>query len=134
MRQHHVSGLKLATWLERRPEVDRVLHPGLPTHPQHDIWKRDFYGACGLFGIVLKPVNEEAIASMLDGLKLYGMGASWGGFESLILLTNPAATRTVAKEKWENDGPTLRIHVGLEDIDDLIADLEEGFKRLNAKR
>tara|TARA_Y100001936_G_scaffold248914_1_gene297897 strand:- start:228 stop:1412 length:1185 start_codon:yes stop_codon:yes gene_type:complete len=134
MRQHHVSGLKLATWLESRPEVDRVLHPGLPTHPQHDLWKKDFSGACGLFGVVLKPVSEKAIASMLDGLKLYGMGASWGGFESLILLTNPAATRTVAKEKWENDGPTLRIHVGLEDIDDLIADLKEGFKRLNAKR
>lgn len=132
MRQHHENGLKLANWLEGRPEVDRVLHPGLTSNPYHNLWKRDFSGACGLFGVVLKPYKEDAIAAMLDGLKLYGMGASWGGFESLILLTNPAATRTVGKEKWENDGPTLRIHVGLEDTEDLIEDLKEGFERLNA--
>ena len=132
MRQHHENGLKLAQWLEQRPEVDRVLHPGLPSNPYHELWKRDFTGACGLFGVVLKPYEEKALAAMLDGLKLYGMGSSWGGFESLILLTNPASTRTVAKEQWENDGPTLRIHAGLEDPDDLIDDLEKGFKRLNA--
>ncbi len=134
MRQHHENGLKLAKWLEKRPEVDRVLHPGLSTHPGHEIWKRDFSGACGLFGVVLNPVSEGAIAAMIDGLELYGMGSSWGGFESLILLTNPAATRTVAKEKWQNDGPTLRIHAGLEHSDDLIADLEKGFERLNTTR
>ena len=132
MRQHHENGLKLAQWLEQRPEVDRVLHPGLPSNPYHELWKRDFTGACGLFGVVLKHYEEKALAPMLDGLKLYGMGSSWGGFESLILLTNPASTRTVAKEQWENDGPTLRIHAGLEDPDDLIDDLEKGFKRLNA--
>ncbi len=131
MRQHHENGLKLASWLEQRPEVDRVLHPGLPSNPHHKIWKRDFTGACGLFGVVLKPYPEVALAAMLDGLELYGMGASWGGFESLILLTNPAGTRTIAKELWENDGPTLRIHAGLEDVEDLIIDLEKGFERLN---
>ncbi|NKB21026.1 MAG: cystathionine beta-lyase [Alphaproteobacteria bacterium] len=132
MRQHHENGLKIANWLEQRPEVERVLHPGLPSNPHHELWKRDFTGACGLFGVVLKPYTEVALAAMLDGLDLYGMGASWGGFESLILLTNPASTRTVAKEQWQNDGPTLRIHAGLEDVEDLIADLEKGFERLNA--
>jgi len=132
MRQHQKNGLKLARWLEDRPEVDRVLHPALPSDPHHELWKRDFTGACGLFGVVLKPYPEVALAAMLDGLELYGMGASWGGFESLILLTNPASTRTVGKERWEKDGPTLRIHAGLEDPEDLIADLEKGFQRLNA--
>jgi cystathionine beta-lyase len=133
MRQHNQTALKIARWLQSRPEVDRVLYPALPEDPGHEIWKRDFTGASGLFGVVLKPCTEDAIAAMLDGLKLYGMGASWGGFESLILLTNPAAIRTVDAQKWQQDGPTLRIHAGLEDVDDLIADLEEGFERLNAK-
>jgi len=132
MRQHHENGLKLARWLDNRPEVDRVLHPALPSDPSHELWKRDFTGACGLFGVVLKPFSEDALAAMLDGLELYGMGASWGGFESLILLTNPASTRTVAKEQWVKDGPTLRIHAGLEDPEDLIAELEKGFERLVA--
>jgi cystathionine beta-lyase len=132
MRQHQENGLKLARWLQDRPEVDRVLHPALPSDPHHELWKRDFTGACGLFGVVLKPYPEIALAAMLDGLELYGMGASWGGFESLILLTNPASTRTVAKEQWEKDGPTLRIHAGLEDPEDLIADLKKGFQCLNA--
>jgi len=132
MRQHHENGLKLAQWLEERPEVDRVLHPALSSNPHNELWKRDFTGACGLFGVVLKPYPEVALAAMLDELELYGMGASWGGFESLILLTNPASTRTVAKDQWEKDGPTLRIHAGLEDPEDLIADLKKGFERLNA--
>ena len=132
MRQHDKNGRKLAEWLEGRAEVERVLHPGLSTNPSFEIWKRDFTGACGLFGVVLKSYPEKAIAAMLDGLELYGMGASWGGYESLILLTNPAQIRTVTKNQWENGGPTLRIHAGLEDIDDLIADLEKGFQRLNS--
>ena len=132
MRQHHQNGLALARWLQRRPEVERVLHPGLPEDPGHALWKRDFTGASGLFGVVLKPVSEKAIAAMLDGLNLYGMGASWGGFESLILLTHPAESRTIQKKKWEESGPTLRIHAGLEDLDDLIADLDRGFARLRA--
>jgi cystathionine beta-lyase len=132
MRQHHENGLKLAQWLENRPEVVQVMHPGLPSHADHELWKRDFTGACGLFGVELKPFPEPAIAAMLDGLELYGMGASWGGFESLILLTNPSAIRVATHDYWSKAGPTLRIHAGLEYIDDLIEDLEKGFERMNA--
>jgi cystathionine beta-lyase len=132
MRQHHENGLKLARWLQTRPEVVDVLHPGLPENPGHKLWQRDFTGACGLFGVVMKPYPEKAFAAMLDGLSLYGMGASWGGFESLILLTDPAAIRVATHDRWKDAGPTLRIHAGLEDIEDLIADLEKGFERLNA--
>lgn len=132
MRQHHKNGLALAEWLEARPEVERVLHPALPSNASHELWKRDFTGACGLFGVELKPVVEDAIAAMLDGLELYGMGASWGGFESLILLTDPASIRDATHDRWSKAGPTLRIHAGLEDIEDLIADLEKGFERMNA--
>ncbi len=132
MRQHHANGLKLARWLQGRPEVVDVLHPGLPDNPSHELWKRDFTGACGLFGVVLKPYPEKALAALLDGLDLYGMGSSWGGFESLILLTDPASIRVATQDRWKDVGPTLRIHAGLEDADDLIADLEKGFERLNA--
>ena len=132
MRQHYENGMKLAQWLQARPEVEAVLHPGLPEFPSHELWKRDFTGACGLFGVLLKPFPEKALAAMLDDLAYYGMGASWGGFESLILLTDPAAIRVATKERWETAGPTLRIHAGLEDIDDLIDDLEKGFERMNA--
>jgi len=131
MRRHHETGLKLARWLQARPEVVDVLHPGLPDNPNHELWKRDFTGACGLFGVVLKPYRDEAFAAMLDGLELFGMGASWGGFESLILLTDPASIRVATHDRWKDVGPTLRIHAGLEDADDLIADLEKGFERLN---
>ena len=131
LRQHHQSGLVLARWLQSRPEVERVLHPALPEDPGHALWKRDFRGACGLFGVVLKPAPEAAMEAMLDGMELFSMGASWGGFESLILPSNPAAIRTATT--WES-GPTVRIHAGLEDTDDLIADLERGFARLNAAR
>jgi cystathionine beta-lyase len=126
MARHHETGLKIARWLQTRPEVARVLHPALPGDPGHAIWKRDFTGACGLFAFVLKKVPEPALAAMLDGLELYGMGASWGGFESLILPSEPARTAT----KWEPEGPLLRVHAGLEDPDDLIADLARGFERL----
>lgn len=132
MRQHNETGLRIARWLQARPEVVEVLHPALPEDPGHALWKRDFTGACGLFGVVLKLFPEKALAAMLDGLKLYGMGASWGGFESLILLTDPAPIRVATKARWEKAGPMLRIHAGLEDPDDLIADLEKGFERLNA--
>ena len=131
LRQHHENGLVLARWLRDRPEVERVLHPALPDDPGHALWKRDFTGACGLFGVVLRPAPEAAVAAMLDGMELFSMGASWGGFESLILPTNPAAIRTATT--WDR-GPTIRIHAGLEDTGDLIADLERGFERLNAAR
>ncbi len=128
LRRHQETGLALARWLGGRPEVERVLHPALPDDSGHALWRRDFTGACGLFGIVLKPVPAAALAAMLDGLELFGMGFSWGGYESLILPAKP--TRTAAA--WTAAGPLLRVHAGLEDAADLIADLERGFARLAA--
>ncbi|HVY42211.1 MAG TPA: cystathionine beta-lyase [Hyphomicrobiaceae bacterium] len=130
LERHWRSGLEMARWLEKRPEVSRVLHPGLESHPGHALWKRDFLGASGLFSFVLKPVPKKAVAAMLEGLELFGMGASWGGFESLVLPFNASAYRTATK--WEPEGPTVRIHIGLEDVDDLKADLDAGFARLKA--
>jgi cystathionine beta-lyase len=130
LERHQETGLKLARWLKSRPEVARVIHPALPDDPGHALWKRDFTGANGLFAVVLKRYPQKAVAAMLDGLELFGMGFSWGGFESLILPAAPETTRTATT--WEAAGPLLRIHAGLEDPDDLIADLERGFERLNA--
>jgi cystathionine beta-lyase len=126
--RHYESGLKVARWLKARPEVVRVMHPALEDDPGHDLWKRDFTGACGLFGFVLNTAGQGALAAMMDGMKLHGMGASWGGFESLLIPTWPNRSRSVTR--WEADGQTMRIHVGLEDPDDLIADLEAGLERL----
>ena len=128
LERHERNALTLAQWLEQRNEVARVLYPPLASDPGHEIWKRDFSGASGLFGVVLKPAESNAVAAMLDGLELFGMGASWGGYESLILPTKPARTRSATT--WAPEGPTLRIHAGLEDIDDLIDDLDRGFARL----
>jgi cystathionine beta-lyase len=127
--RHQETALTLARWLQTRPEVKRVLHPALPEDPGHEIWKRDFTGSSGLFGVVLQDYSDDAIAAMLDGLELYAMGASWGGYESLILPTNPAPIRSATT--WD-EGPTIRIHAGLEDPDDLLEDLEKGFDRLSA--
>lgn len=128
--QHHRSGLEIARWLEGRPEVARVLHPALSSHPQHALWKRDFLGASGLFSVILKPASQKAVAAMLDGLQLFGMGFSWGGYESLVIPFDATSYRTATK--WEPEGPALRLHIGLEDVDDLRADLDAGFQRLNA--
>jgi cystathionine beta-lyase len=125
LRQHQESGLKVARWLQTRPEVARVIHPALPGAPGHEIWKRDFTGASGLFAVELKPCPQEAVHAMVDGLKYFGLGYSWGGFESLILPTSGAIHRTATQ--WKPEGPTLRIHVGLEDADDLIEDLAKGL-------
>jgi len=130
LERHQKSGLELARWLGERPEVARVIHPALPSDPGHALWRRDFTGASGLFSIVLKPVSQERLAAMLDGLSLFGMGYSWGGFESLILPFDPTAYRTATT--WRAEGPALRLHVGLEDVGDLKADLEAGFARLRA--
>ncbi len=130
LRRHQETGLLLARWLAARPEVARVLHPALPDDPGHALWRRDFTGASGLFGVVLKPVGQAALAAMLDGLTLFGMGFSWGGYESLVLPARPQTTRSATS--WPDSGPVLRIHAGLEDPVDLIADLERGFERLNA--
>src|SRR5689334_12278614 len=128
--QHHRSGLDMARWLAARPEVARVLHPGLETDPGHAIWKRDFTGASGLFSIVLKPAPQKAVDAMLNTLKLFGMGFSWGGFESLAIPFDCDAYRTATK--WSPGGPTLRLHIGLESVDDLKADLDRGFAALKA--
>ena len=130
--EHGRAGLAMAEWFEARPEVARVLHPGLPSDPGHAIWRRDFKGASGLFSIVLHPVPEAAVAAMVDGLELFGIGASWGGFESLVLPFDCRPARTAPR--WAPEGPTLRFHIGLEDLDDLKADLEAGFARLRAAR
>ncbi|MGC8534806.1 MAG: cystathionine beta-lyase [Rhizomicrobium sp.] len=123
---HEQNGLKLARWFSARPEVARVLHPGLDSDPGHAIWKRDFKGACGLFAIELKPLSHAALAAFMDGLKLFGMGWSWGGFESLI---TPAHIVRTARP-WPGDATVVRVHAGLEDVDDLIADLSQGFERM----
>src|SRR5438445_5539865 len=130
LNQHYRSGLEMARWLAARPEVIRVLHPALESDPGHAIWKRDFTGASGLFSIVLKPAPQKAVDALLDTLKLFGMGYSWGGFESLVIPFDCDGYRTATK--WAPGGPTLRLHIGLENLDDLKADLERGFAALKA--
>jgi len=130
LNQHHRSGLEMARWLATRPEVSRVLHPGLQSDPGHAIWKRDFTGASGLFSIVLKPAPQKAVDAMLDSLKLFGMGFSWGGFESLAVPFDCSEYRTATT--WAPGGPTVRLHIGLENVDDLKADLDRGFAVFNA--
>lgn len=127
LRQHWASGVEVAQWLEGRPEVDKVLHPALPSHPGHALWKRDYSGACGLFAIALKPVPEPALHAFIDGLALFGLGVSWGGYESLALPFSPAGRTTT---QWPYAGPGVRLHIGLEDPADLIADLEQGFQAM----
>jgi cystathionine beta-lyase len=128
LREHEKQALEMARWLEARPEVARVLHPALESYPGHEIWKRDFKGSSGLFSIVLKPCSDQALAAMLDGLSLFGMGYSWGGFESLVIPFNCASYRTATR--WEPGGHALRFHIGLEDLEDLKRDLDAGFTRL----
>ena len=126
LKRHQETALKLTRWLAARPEVTRILYPALPGDPGHTLWKRDFKGACGLFGFELKPVSDAAVAAFVNGLQHFGIGYSWGGFESLILPSH--VHRSTAS--FEAKGPVLRIHAGLEDADDLIADLEQGLTRL----
>ena len=128
--RHYQSGVAVARWLERRPEVLRMLHPALPSHPGHAIWKRDFSGASGLFSMVLKPVPRKAYLAFVDTLELFGIGASWGGYESLAIPFDCAPMRTATR--WEPGGPTVRFHIGLEAVEDLTADLERGFAALAA--
>lgn len=130
LERHQKNALHVARWLQTRPEVARVLYPALPEDPGHALWKRDFSGASGLFGVVLKPASKTQVYALIDALDLFGIGSSWGGFESLILPTSPAGGRTATG--WAPQGPTLRLHIGLEDPQDLIEDLGRGFHALRA--
>jgi cysteine-S-conjugate beta-lyase len=130
LREAERQALHLAKWLQERPEVQRVIHPAFPDHPGHAIWKRDFRGSSGLFSVLLKPVSDAAVAAMLDGLELFGLGFSWGGYESLVIPFDCSKYRTATR--WAPGGPALRFSVGLEDIDDLKDDLDRGFARLRA--
>ncbi len=128
---HERAGIEMAQWLKTRPEVARILHPALPDDPGHAIWKRDFSGASGLFSLILKPVPETAVAAFFDSLKLFGMGYSWGGFESLAIPFNCSEYRTATQ--WKAEGPAVRLHIGLEDLDDLKADLDQAFRQMQAR-
>lgn len=126
--QHGASALQVASWLEAQPEVARVLCPALPGNPGHGLWSRDFTGLCGLFGMVLKPVPDAAVKRLVEGLSLFGLGYSWGGFESLALPCDPQlAARRAAPDLG---GPLVRLHIGLESPEDLISDLRRGLDRL----
>lgn len=129
LKAHELAGYQIAQWLDSRDEVDYVIHPGLANHPDHALWKRDFTGASSLFGFVLKPVEKTALANMLDNMTLFGMGFSWGGFESLLIPGYLSKIRTA--NPWHGEGIIMRIHVGLENPEDLIKDLKAGFERLN---
>jgi cystathionine beta-lyase len=130
LERHDRSARCVAEWLEARPEVARVAYPALPNDPGHAVWRRDFRGASGLFGVILHPAPKPAVDAFLDSLELFGKGASFGGYESLAIPMDPARHRTATT--WSGDGPYVRIHVGLEDPRDLIADLERGFERMRA--
>jgi cystathionine beta-lyase len=127
MRHQMQSALTIARWLERRPEVARVLYPALESDPGHAIWRRDFDGAASLFALILEPVPEQRVAAMIESLRWFGIGSSWGGYESLAIRAQPRRSATL----WDPGGPLVRLHIGLEDPDDLIADLEQGLARLH---
>ena len=127
--QHHATNtMTVARWLQSRAEVVRVFYPALETDSSHALWKRDFTGATGLFSVELRPTSREGVARMLDGMRYFRMGYSWGGYESLMILADPNRARTASD--WRADGPLLRLHIGLEHTDDLIEDLSNGFARL----
>ena len=130
LREAERQGLALARWLQARPETLRVFHPALPDDPGHALWKRDFTGSTGLFSVILKPASEAAVAAMIDGLELFGVGYSWGGYTSLVTPFDCSSYRTATR--WAPGGPALRFSVGLEDIEDLKEDLDRGFQRLAA--
>ena len=132
LKQHQDSALAIAHWLKTRPEVARVLHPALPDCPGHDLWRRDFAGSTGLFSFVLNGGDDAARAALIDGLAHFGIGYSWGGFESLALPVDPARYRSATT--WAAGGPAIRLHIGLEDPDDLIADLDAGLARFARAR
>lgn len=129
LKEAEKRGLEMANWLKNRPEVIKILHPAFPDCPGHEIWKRDFTGSSGLFSIVLDPqYTKKGLANMLDNMSIFAMGFSWGGFESLIIPFDCTEYRTATK--WNPGGLTVRLQIGLEDMDDLKSDLAQGFNRL----
>jgi cystathionine beta-lyase len=132
--RHGASSLAVAEWLEAQPEVARVLHPALPGFPDHALWKRDFTGANGLFSFELQPAPDAAVHALLDRLELFGLGFSWGGFESLAIYCDPQLKIARTAEPWSAPGPIVRLHIGLEEPDDLIADLRAGLDVYTAVR
>jgi cystathionine beta-lyase len=131
LQQHEASGYALARWLADRPEVYQVLHPGLESHPEHALWKRDFSGANGLFSVILNAVSETQLDRFLEAMRLFGMGFSWGGFESLLIPCDDQLNRIKGDRIFEKPGPLLRLHIGLEHPDDLIEDLEQAFAAMH---
>jgi cystathionine beta-lyase len=127
MKEHQARALEMARWLEQQPTVLAVYHPALPQHPDHAIWKRDFSGSGSLFSVLLEPAPRAAVAAMVNGFELFGMGYSWGGYESLCLPVHPERIRTAVN--WTTRGDLFRIHVGLEDIEDLKADMQAALER-----
>ncbi len=130
LERHMKNTLEIASWLQDRAEVERVMYPALPSDPGHEIWKRDFTGASGLFSFVLKPVPDAAVAKFFNSLKFFGMGYSWGGYESLAVPFDPSSYRSATV--WPHEGPGVRLHIGLEDVDDLKADLDGAFAAMTA--
>jgi cystathionine beta-lyase len=132
LKQHGESSIRIAEWLEQQPGVARVLHPALPGCPGHDLFRRDFRGSAGLFAFVLDGGGEAARAALIDDLALFGIGYSWGGYESLALPIDPQRLRTATR--WPAEGPMVRLQIGLENTDDLIADLDAGLARFRAAK
>ena len=128
MKQQMANAITVARWLQTRAEVKRVLYPALESDPGYALWKRDFEGAASLFAFVLNPVDKQQVAAFVDALKLFGIGSSWGGYESLVTAPNIAPLRTATR--WPADGPVIRFHIGLEDPDDLIADVEQALVKM----
>ena len=132
LKQHEESGLAVARWLAQRPEVDTVLHPALSSHPEHDLWQRDFRGSNGLFSFILKASDNDQLDRFLEAMTLFGMGFSWGGFESLLISCDDQLDRIVGDRIHDRSGPLMRVHVGLENPDDLITDLDNAFAAMRA--
>lgn len=132
LRQHHESSLQVAQWLAAHPQVERVNHPALPGSKGHEFWQRDFTGSSGLFSFVLrKRLNEKELADYLDHFTLFSMAYSWGGYESLILANQPEEIAAIRPDgKVDFTGTLVRVHIGLENVEDLIADLSAGLQRI----
>lgn len=132
LKQQMQSAIRVARWVAARPEVRRVIYPALDTDPGHALWQRDFDGAAALFSFVLEPAGTDAVAAFVNALERFGIGSSWGGYESLVTVAHVDNVRTATR--WNPGGPTLRLHIGLEDPDDLIADLARAFDRMPKTR